>query len=196
MFDFLRGKLVKREMPAVALDVNGVGYELTVPLSSFEKLPASGEVTLLTHVQVSEDAIRLYGFMTKQERDMFRLLLGVNRIGPALAVGMLSGCSAALLRKYIVTEDVSALQQVKGVGKKTAQRLILELKPALEGEITDSESGGDEGVRQIAVDVVMALISLQDTREQAERAVRAALKELPNPSSAAELTRVALRHRT
>lgn len=196
MFDFLRGKIVKNEISSVALDVNGVGYELTVPLSTYEKLPPSGEVTLLTHVHVCEDAIRLFGFLTKLERDTFRLLLTVNRIGPAAALAILSGCSVERLRKYIVTEDAAALERVKGVGKKTAQRLILELKPALEDEVFDTPADAADKAKAVVADVVKALISLGDTREQAERAVRAALKETPEPASAAELTRAALRHRT
>jgi len=196
MFDYLNGEITRREPPTVVLDVNGVGYALTVPLSSLRKLPASGSAKVLVHVHSTEDSLRLYGFASAEDRDAFRMLIGVSRVGPALAVTILSGCDAAALCRYLAEEDTAALTRIKGIGKRLAERLVVELKPMLEQIVVPGVPAEDAELGQIAGDAVKALISLGDRRKAAEAAVREALKSMPKPRSAEELTLEALRYRS
>ena len=130
MITFLHGKLVESLPTQVIVDVNGVGYEALIPLSSYDKLPAPGhEVKLLTHLVVREDAHTLYGFMSGAERDLFRLLINtVSGIGPKIALNVLSGISVTAFRGAVAGGDVKALSQISGVGKKTAERIVVELR--------------------------------------------------------------------
>src|SRR3954463_3544555 len=130
MIHFLRGKLVEALPTQIVVDVGGVGYEVLIPLSSFDKLPArGGDLTILTHLSIREDAHVLYGFMTASERDMFRLLIhAVSGIGPKTALNILSGINIGALRSAVAMGDVKSLSQISGVGKKTAERIVVELK--------------------------------------------------------------------
>src|SRR5438093_6354744 len=130
MITFLHGKLVEALPTQVIVEVRGVGYEILIPLSSFDKLPAPGqEVHLLTHLTIREDAHVLYGFMSSAERDLFRLLINtVSGIGPKTALNVLSGMNVVALRGAVANGDVKALSQISGVGKKTAERIVVELK--------------------------------------------------------------------
>src|SRR5438105_11266533 len=130
MIDFLHGKLVESLPTQVTVDVNGVGYEALIPLSSYDKLPApGGEVKLLTHLAIREDAHVLYGFMTAAERELFRLLINtVSGIGPKIALNILSGMNVTAFRGAVANGDVKALSQISGVGKKTAERIVVELR--------------------------------------------------------------------
>src|SRR5215471_16354186 len=130
MISFLHGKLIEALPTQVVLEVNGVGYEVLIPLSSYDKLPQPGqEVKLLTHLAIREDAHVLYGFMSAAERDLFRLLINtVSGIGPKIALNVLSGISVTAFRGAVANSDVKALSQISGVGKKTAERIVVELK--------------------------------------------------------------------
>src|SRR5712671_3421607 len=130
MIHFLHGKLVEALPTQVTVKVNGLGYEVLIPLSSYDKLPPPGqEVKLLTHLAVREDAHTLYGFVTKAERELFRLLVNsVSGIGPKTALNILSGISATAFRGAVANSDVKSLSQISGVGKKTAERIVVELK--------------------------------------------------------------------
>ena len=130
MITFLRGKLIESVPTQITVEVGGVGYELLIPLSSFDKLPArGGDITILTHLSIREDAHVLYGFMSAQERELFRLLINnVSGIGPKIALNILSGMNVVSFRGAVVAADVKALSQVNGVGKKTAERIVVELK--------------------------------------------------------------------
>ena len=130
MITFLHGRLVESLPTQAVVDVQGVGYEVLIPLSSFDKLPPPGqEVRLLTHLAVREDAHVLYGFMSGAERDLFRLLIHtVSGIGPKIALNILSGMNVAALRAAVGRGDVKALSQISGVGRKTAERIVVELK--------------------------------------------------------------------
>src|SRR5579863_10570998 len=130
MITFLQGKLVEALPTQVVVDVNGVGYEVLIPLSSFDKLPQPGQsVKLLTQLVVREDAHTLYGFMTPEERNLFRLLVDtVSGIGPKTALNVLSGISVTAFRGAVANGDIKALSQISGVGKKTAERIVVELK--------------------------------------------------------------------
>ena len=130
MITFLHGKLTEALPTQVVVDVNGIGYEALIPLSSFDKLPQpGGEVKLLTHLAVREDAHVLYGFMTTAERDLFRLLINtVSGIGPKIALNVLSGMNPTVFRGAVANGDVKALSQISGVGRKTAERIVVELR--------------------------------------------------------------------
>src|SRR6202011_1284147 len=130
MITFLDGKLVSALPTQATVDVNGVGYEIFIPLSSYEKLPAVGQpIHILTHLAVREDAHVLYGFMSAAERDLFRLLVNnVSGIGPKLALAVLSGMSVNNFKAAVVNSDVASLARISGLGKKTAERIVLELK--------------------------------------------------------------------
>src|SRR5262245_64777799 len=130
MITFLEGKLVEALPTQVTVVVQGVGYEVLIPLSSYDKLPQPGQdVKLLTHLVVREDAHVLYGFMTTAEREMFRLLVNtVSGIGPKIALNILSGINVTAFRGAVANGDVKALSQISGVGRKTAERIVVELK--------------------------------------------------------------------
>ncbi len=133
MITHLHGRLADALPTAVVVDVHGVGYEVLVPLSTFDKLPKPGdEVRLLTHLAVREDAHTLYGFLSASERDLFRLLVHtVSGIGPKIALAILSGLSVHAFRSAVAAQDVKALSSVSGVGRKTAERIVVELKDKL-----------------------------------------------------------------
>src|SRR2546429_8163499 len=135
MITFLDGKLVSALPTQATVDVNGVGYEVLIPLSSYDKLPSVGQpIRILTHLTVREDAHILYGFMTPAERDLFRLLVNnVSGIGPKLALAVLSGMSVSNFKTAVVNSDVAAISKISGLGKKTAERIVLELKDKLGG---------------------------------------------------------------
>ena len=143
MITFLHGKLVEALPTQVIVEVNGVGYEVLIPLSSFDKLPApGGDVKLLTHLAIREDAHVLYGFMTATERDLFRLLINtVSGIGPKIAWNILSGVNVTAFRHAVANSDFKALSQISGVGKKTAERIVVELRDKI-GTVSASVPGG------------------------------------------------------
>jgi holliday junction DNA helicase RuvA len=129
MFAYIRGSLAEKKPMQVVIDCHGVGYEIRIPLSTFEKLvPLGSEQKLFIHYAVSEDDVRLYGFSTEEEREFFRLLIGISRIGPKLALSVLSGLSVKNLADAIQTGEIDILASIPGLGQKTAQRLVIELK--------------------------------------------------------------------
>ena len=193
MFNHLRGQLIQRTPARVVVETGGVGYELAVPLTTYEKLPADGEVTLLVHLQVREEDIRLYGFLTQEERGLFRLLLTVNGIGPVIALAALSGGEAASLKQAIVSEDLVTLGRIKGIGPKTAQRMVLELKPTLLRQGVDAGRTGARALGGVVGDAVAALISLGYSAGKAEKAVGSAAKKLGSKAAVEELVRQGLK---
>ena len=199
MITFLRGKLTEALPTQISVDVNGVGYELLIPLSSFDKLPTrGGDITILTHLSIREDAHVLYGFMSAAERDMFRLLVNaVSGIGPKTALNILSGISVAGLRSAVGTGDVKSLSQISGVGKKTAERIIVELKDKV-GKAAALEPGS--GARaalsaddQKLNDAVAALTTLGFKTVDAHEAVRGAQALLGAEAGVEQLVRAALK---
>lgn len=147
MIGRLRGVAVGHHGERLLLDVHGVGYEILMPPKAMAALPGSGEpVTVFTHLHVREDGMTLFGFPTEDDRDLFRVVLGASGVGPKIALAMLGSFSAEGLRRAVVTEDVDALAQVPGIGKRTAQKIILDLRPKvadLEAEVVgvDSDAG-------------------------------------------------------
>ena len=162
MIGRLSGKLIEKNPPSLMLDVNGVGYEIDAPMSTFYKLPAIGaDVGLFTHLLVREDAQLLYGFATASERSVFRLLLKVNGVGAKVALAIQSGLSAEELANCIANKDVAALVRVPGIGKKTAERVLLDLKDKLDAfagsDANPVSASGGESVRTQAEEALASL---------------------------------------
>ncbi len=133
MIGFLKGRLALKQPPTLMVDVNGVGYELEAPMSTFYGLPAAGEpVALFTHLVVREDAHILFGFGTESERRLFRGLLKVSGVGPKIALGILSGASVADFLRIVEAEDIGMLTRIPGIGKKTAERIIIEMRDSVQ----------------------------------------------------------------
>ena len=187
MIGRLTGQLAdKSSPPQVLVDVAGVGYEVDVPMSSFFNLPPAGErVTLLTHFVVREDAQTLFGFLTADERATFRQLIKISGVGPRMALSLLSGLSVADLSQAVAAQDASRLVKVPGIGKKTAERLLLELKGKLGPEL-----GAPAQVANDAqADIVQALVALGYSEKEAA----AALKALPPDVGVSEGIKLALK---
>lgn len=197
MITFLDGKLVSALPTQAIVDVGGVGYEVFIPLSSYDKLPAAGQdIRILTHLHVREDAQILYGFMTAAERDLFRLLVNnVSGIGPKLALAVLSGMSVNSFKTAVVNSDVASLSKISGLGKKTAERIVLELKDKL-GVAAAWEAASAMHAptpeQEQANEAVLALIALGYKQVDAHKVVRE-LQEKGEAKPAEELVKLALK---
>jgi Holliday junction DNA helicase RuvA len=182
----IAGKLVSKHPPQIVIDVHGVGYELDVPMSTLYQLPGTGtDVALLTHLLVREDAHHLYGFATESERTVFRQLLKISGIGARTALAVLSGMSVADLREAVSRQDGGRLTKVPGIGKKTAERLLLELKDKLDIAVIAVKAEGDGA----ASDIVNALLALG----YSDKEVQFAVKNLESGLSVTEGIRQALK---
>jgi Holliday junction DNA helicase RuvA len=187
MIGRLTGLLAEKTPPQVLIDVNGVGYEVDVPMSSFYNLPALGErTTLLTHFIVREDAQQLFGFLTAAERGVFRQLIKISGVGPRMALGLLSGLSVVELTQAVALQQAARLVKVPGIGKKTAERLLLELKGKL---APDLGQPGAAVTSDAQADIVQALITLG----YSERDAAAALKLLPADVGVSDGIKLALK---
>ncbi|HEV2209017.1 MAG TPA: Holliday junction branch migration protein RuvA [Verrucomicrobiae bacterium] len=198
MISFLRGKLSDALPTQVTVEVQGIGYEALIPLSSYDKLPLPGqEVKLLTHLAVREDAHTLYGFMSAAERDLFRLLINnVSGIGPKLALNVLSGISVTAFRGAVVNGDTKTLSQISGVGKKTAERLVLELKDKIGVAGAWEAASAQRALTpedQKLNDAVLALIALGFKQNEAHEAVRKTQSNLGPQALVEDLVRACLR---
>jgi Holliday junction DNA helicase RuvA len=181
---FLKGSLIEKAPGRVILDVGGVGYDVQVPLSTFYPLGDPGaEVSLRVHTHVREDVIALYGFATKLEQDLFERLIAINGIGPKLAIAVLSGIEPPDLVRAVRTNDVARLTAIPGVGKKTAERIGLELRdrlPVVAEPPGKAASAGPED--QMRADLLSALLNLGYQRAHAEKAIEKTLKASPAPA--------------
>lgn len=200
MIAFLQGRLAEASPSHATMEVQGVGYEVLIPLSSYDKLPAVGqEVRLLTHLVVREDAHVLYGFATGPERELFRLLIStVGGIGPKTALSILSGMSPVAFRGAVATGDVKALARISGVGKKTAERIVVELKDKV-GVAAGWEAGSAgrsvSPSEQRISDAAAALVALGFKPQEAMDTVRGAQAMLGVDTPLEDLVRAALRKR-
>jgi holliday junction DNA helicase RuvA len=184
----LSGQLAAKAPPTVLVDVQGVGYEVDVPMSTFFNLPAVGApVLLLTHFVVREDAQILFGFLTEEERGTFRQLVKISGVGPRTALAILSGLSVAELAQAVTRQDGARLVKVPGIGKKTAERLLLELKGKLGAEL--ARPAGSAATSDAQADIAQALQALG----YSDREAQAALKALPAEVSVSEGIKLALR---
>ena len=195
MLDYIRGRVINKSPTRLILEVAGIGYLLHIPLSTFEKIPKHGEVTILTQLFIREDQIKVFGFATGEERDLFQLLLSVNGIGPNTAITILSGSTVDDIKRAVINEDAKSLEKIKGVGKKTAERIILELKETIKEITTSISTGMDAQQKALVSDAVMALISLGYGRSIAEKAVSDAAKKLQTIDNIEALVREALKYK-
>jgi Holliday junction DNA helicase RuvA len=174
----LRGRVLRKNPQEVIVDVAGVGYKVAIPVSTFYRLGEEGaEVSLRVHTHVREDALALYGFLTAHEQDLFERLIQVAGVGPKLAVNILSGIEAAELAAALRTSDVARLTRVPGVGKKTAERLVVELKDKMPPVLTPSEEAETLPPATPKEDLLSALAHLGYSRGEAERGVDRALRD-------------------
>jgi holliday junction DNA helicase RuvA len=186
MIGRLTGTLAAKTPPQVLVDVGGVGYEVDVPMSSFYNLPALGErVTLLTHFVVREDAQVLFGFLSQEERSTFRLLVKISGVGPRTALSILSGLSVDELARAVSLQEGARLVKVPGIGKKTAERLLLELK----GKLGDAVAAPASVASSAQADILQALVALGYSDKEAS----AALKSLPKAVGVSEGIKQALK---
>jgi len=179
MISYLKGAIVTASPTEIVIDVNGVGYAVAIPLSTYEKVERlSGPVTILTYLHVREDLLQLYGFASEAEREMFRSLLAVSGIGPKMAQGILSGMSTGEIRNAVLSGNIASLTSISGVGKKTAERIIIELRDKL-GKTDPSDAPLPTSSKHLRdrSEAVVALMSLGHTRTGAEQALRRVLQE-------------------
>ena len=189
MIGRIAGRLIEKHPPQVLVECGGVAYEIDVPMSTFYNLPRTGdEVTLLTHLVVREDAHLLFGFLTTAERGAFRQLLKISGVGPKVALAVLSGLSVDDLAAAVASQDAARLTKVPGIGKKTAERLVLELRDKIAFAPTPVSADGNAGAAR--ADVVNALLALGYN----EREAQAAVKQLPADVPLADAIRQALRN--
>ena len=187
MIGKITGKLIERHPPQVIVDVHGVGYEIDVPMSTFYQLPATGsEVTLYTHLIVREDAHQLYGFASEQERHVFRQLLKISGVGARTALSVLSGMSVSDLYEAVSAQDSGRFIRVPGIGKKTAERLLLELKDKLDVMVASAKATAAAGTTS---DILNALLALGYNDKEAQWAI----KQLPGSTAVTEGIRQALK---
>ncbi len=199
MYQYLTGKLVEKLGAGIVLEVGGVGYFLSVPLSTYAALPEPGaQVRILTHFVVREDAHTLYGFLTEEERQMFRLLISVSGIGPKMGLTVLSGISLPDLRRAIIEGSLPVLTHISGIGRKTAERVIVELreKIVLEERRTPlaakAKNAGEESVIE---DSLRALIELGYRKQNATEAIEKALQQSQSEKlSVSDLIRTSLKY--
>lgn len=178
MIGQIRGLILEKQPPQLIIDVQGVGYEIDAPMSTFYSLPEMGmEVILYTHFVVREDAHAIYGFYTRDERFLFRALLKVNGVGPRLALTILSGITPAEFVRYVLNNDTVSLVRLPGVGKKTAERLVIEMRDKLSAWCQTVQEGSsliksqDQARHQILQDAISALITLGYKQQEANRTV-------------------------
>jgi Holliday junction DNA helicase RuvA len=198
MIASLSGILKIKSPTEVLIDVNGIGYAVIIPFSTYEKLgEVNSPATLLTHLHVREDALQLFGFATEEERFLFKLLISVNGIGPKIAQGILSGISVSDLKAHITKENVAALTAIPGVGRKTAERLIIELRDKIGKleQVPRVPTTARDQQAEMRLEALLALTSLGYNRPSAEKAIRQVLNESADADlSLQDLIKRALRY--
>jgi len=174
MFDFIYGNLAYKNPTTATIEANGIGYKIHIPLSTFEKISNEEKAKLYTKLTIRDDEIKIYGFYTLEERDLFNMLLSVNGVGSNVALTILSSISITQFEGYVVGNDPKSLQRIKGIGKKTAERIILELKETIKSILPGSRSSAETKNIAVITDAIMAMISLGYAKPEAEEAVRKA----------------------
>ncbi len=194
MIAYLKGKLVHKEPTHVVIEVDGIGYQVGISLHTFSEVKNREDIKLYTYLHVREDAHILFGFATESEKQMFQLLISVNGVGPSTALVVLSYLAPEELKSAILHENTAALQAVKGIGGKTAQRLILELKDKLRKEVME-ETPGIPGIMRNTMrqEALTALVTLGISKAQAERSIDTLLKKSGGVISLEELVKQALK---
>ena len=193
MIAFLKGRLAHKEATYVILDVNGVGYRVFISLNTYSAIKNEEACTLFTHFHVKEDAQLLYGFTQTAEKQTFQLLISISGVGPNTALMVLSTLSAAELKNAIVSDDVKTIQGVKGIGAKTAQRIILELKDKILKEGVEPEGYLNSSSNRIKEEALTALVTLGISKNVAEKSIMKILKTADSNISVEELIKGALK---
>ncbi len=178
MFDFIHGNIVHKAPTTATIENNGIGYKINIPLSTYERILNNESAKLYTKLTVRDDEIKIYGFFSIEERNLFNLLVSVNGVGPNMALTILSSSSISQFEKYVIGNDPKSLQRIKGIGKKTAERIILELKETITGLLPNSGFSTDTKNISIVSDAVMAMVSLGYTKSEAEKAVSLASNKI------------------
>lgn len=194
MICYITGRLAEKTPARAVVEAGGIGYELHIPLSSYDRLPEPGQdVTLQTHHYVREDSHQLFGFSTPAEKDFFERMLSVSGIGPRLALSVLSGLSVREIKAAVVEHDVKRLSSISGIGKKTAERLIMELRDKLDqGEVLEVAAGGEGEPDARLRDTVLALISLGYKQGDAQKMVKDMIGSMVPDDTVEDLVRKAL----
>jgi Holliday junction DNA helicase RuvA len=197
MIGQLRGLLLLKKPNMVLLDVHGVGYEISIPLTSFYELPGEGsEISLRIHTHVREDTLALFGFHTQREKDFFLKLISISGIGPKLAVGILSGARVEELAQAIAEGNLARLTAIPGVGRKTAERLVLELKSQITPFLLREQAGAAPETQKLSAveeDILSALINLGYQKAPAEKALSMVLRSGESDRSFEDILRKTLR---
>lgn len=196
MYEYISGKIITKNPTEVIVDVTGIGYLINIPLSTYENIGQPGDsVKLLTHFKVREDDQSLYGFSSDAERGLFRLLIDVSGIGARTAISILSGASVNEFKQRIMNNDVKALTLIPGIGKKTAQRIIVELgekMPKLDSGDSSQKSSGFPRKNEVVDEAIRALVSLGYNKAVAEKSVSKALAELGDKATLEQYIKTAL----
>jgi len=174
MYDFIYGNIAHKTPTTATIEVSGIGYKIYIPLSTFEKITDKEKTKLYTKLTVKDDELKIYGFYSLEERNLFNLLLSVNGVGSSVAITILSSSSISQFERYVVSNDPKSLQRIKGIGKKTAERIILELKESIKSVLPEVKSSTDTKQMAIISDAVMAMVSLGYAKPEAENAVNKA----------------------
>ena len=182
MITYIKGKLIEKSPTNAIIEANGIGYFLNISLNTFSKLPDSEAVLLYTHLAIREDAHTLFGFINKLEREIFKLLISVSGVGPSIARTMLSSMTSEQIQQAIATEDIPTIQSVKGIGAKTAQRVIIDLKDKILKTYTISEDNLDTSHNTIKEEALSALEVLGYTKRQVDKLIQKIMQATPNIS--------------
>ena len=182
MITYIKGKLIEKSPTNAIIEANGIGYFLNISLNTFSKLPDSEAVLLYTHLAIREDAHTLFGFINKLEREIFKLLISVSGVGPSIARTMLSSMTSEQIQQAIATEDIPTIQSVKGIGAKTAQRVIIDLKDKILKTYSISEDNLDTSHNTIKEEALSALEVLGYTKRQVDKLIQKIMQATPNIS--------------
>ena len=195
MIEYLKGRLVTKEPAYVVVDVNGIGYKVLISLNTFSDIKEKEDIMLLTYLHIKEDAHTLYGFSNAQEKKMFLKLISINGVGPSTGLMIQSSISASDLRQAIIHEDVNAIKKVKGVGAKTAQRIILELKDSISKEGFSNENEiVSSPYNTLKREALSAMVTLGINKITAEKSIDTILKKSENTITLEELIKQALKN--
>ncbi len=183
MIGYLTGKIISKKPTQVLLDVQGVGYLVNISVNTFDKLTEeNSKISLYTHLSVREDSLTLYGFYTLSEKELFEILIGVNGVGPKLALGILSGINVDEFKDAVSNNNISRLVSIPGIGKKTAERMIIELRDKINKVITETSAGINTNTFTVKDDAIAALIGLGYNQKTAELTTRKLLEQNPSLS--------------
>ena len=194
MYDYIRGRMISKSPTHIIIESAGIGYFINIPLSTYDKIPDQGDAKVFTQMFIREELMTMFGFATIDERAIFRLLISISGIGPKIALAILSGSPLNDFKEAIIKEDVNTIKKIKGIGKKTAERIVLELKGAMKDVSHQQGSKEEKTENNLIEDAVMALVSLGYVRATAEKAVDNALKTFNTEDGIEDLVRLALKN--